>query len=436
MRKPALHWQIFFAIFLAVSLATILRSLAPDSRVTSAVVATSGFIGEIFLNALRMVIVPLIISSVITGIADVGGIQGFGRLGLKTIVFYILSSLIAILVGLSAVNLIEPGLENGEPNPAILAAFQAEQTRQFEQPDARIASAAEQDMRSVVDIFLRMFPVNVIQAATDNGQMLGLIVFSILFGIAMVQLPAATVASLHGAVRGVFEVMILITRGIMRFAPLGVFGLLLPVLAAAGFELVQKLALYFITVLLALLFHALVVLPAILALAGKVNPVLHFRAMASAILTAFSTASSSATLPVTLRCIRDNAGVSERTSGFVLPLGATVNMDGTALYECVAVIFVAQVMGIELSSGHQFIIVLLALLTSIGVAGIPSASLVAILIILQNTGIPGATAAVGVLLAVDRLLDMTRTAVNVLSDSCAAVVIAKSEGESGVLKQC
>jgi Na+/H+-dicarboxylate symporter len=175
-------------------------------------------------------------------------------------------------------------------------------------------------------------------------------------------------------------------------------------------------------------------MPLVLKFLGRVDPWAHMRAMRTALLTAFSTASSSATLPVTMRCIQDNAGVSKKTASFTLPLGATVNMDGTALYECVAVIFVAQVMGFQIDFGHQFIIVLAALLTSIGVAGIPSASLVAIFIILQNSGIPGAETAIVALLAVDRLLDMSRTAVNVLGDSCAAVVIAKSEGETGILE--
>ncbi len=327
------------------------------------------------------------------------------------------------------VNTLQPGLVDGKPNEVIREAIEAEAERQATEGDAKIEAAAEKDLKTIGDIFVRMFPPNIFAAATDNGQMLGLIVFSIIFGIAITRLPDEKTKPLQGAIEGLFEVMILITRGIMVCAPVGVFALLIPVLTEAGFDLIQRMGIYFLTVIAALFIHALVVLPLILAFIGRVNPLRHYKSMATALLTAFSTASSSATLPVTMRCVRENAGVSRRTSGFVLPLGATVNMDGTALYECVAVIFVAQVMGIELTFVQQFMVVLLALLTSIGVAGVPSASLVAILIILQNSGIPGATAAVGVLLAVDRLLDMTRTAVNVFSDSCAAVVIAKSEGE-------
>jgi proton glutamate symport protein len=196
-----------------------------------------------------------------------------------------------------------------------------------------------------------------------------------------------------------------------------------------GIEIFSGLGKYFLTVLLALGLHLFVVMPLVIRVLAGVNPLDHFRAMQTALLTAFSTASSSATLPVTMRCIQENVGVSKGTASFTLPLGATVNMDGTALYECVAVIFVAQVMGIEMTLAAQFMVVVSALLTSIGVAGIPSASLVAILIILNNSGIPNADKAVIVLLSVDRLLDMTRTAVNVFGDSCAALVVAKSEGE-------
>jgi Na+/H+-dicarboxylate symporter len=223
--------------------------------------------------------------------------------------------------------------------------------------------------------------------------------------------------------------MIILTRWVMALAPIGVFALILPVVMATGAELFAHLGKYFATVLIGLAVHLLVVLPCILRVIGRVNPWAHFRAMRPALLLGFSTASSSGTLPVTMRCVEDGCGVSKRVTSFTLPLGATVNMDGTSLYECVAVMFVAQVMGIQLGVGAQFFVVMAALLTSIGVAGIPSASLVAILLILKSSNIPGAETAVVALLAVDRLLDMSRTAVNIYSDSCAAVVIAKSEGE-------
>jgi Na+/H+-dicarboxylate symporter len=269
----------------------------------------------------------------------------------------------------------------------------------------------------------------VISAASDNGQLLGVIVFSILFAIASTQLPGPMGDSIRDFFVAANEAMITVTRWIMAVAPIGVYALILPVVYETGGDLFKQLLKYFFTVLFALGLHLFVILPLAMKYIGKVSPLAHFKAMRPALLLAFSTASSSATLPVTMRSVQDKAGVSKRVSSFTLPLGATVNMDGTALYECVAVIFVAQVMGIELGIGSQFFIVVAALLTSVGVAGIPSASLVAILLILKNSGIPNAETAVVALLAVDRLLDMSRTAVNVFSDSCAAVIIGRSEGE-------
>ncbi|UCE89511.1 MAG: dicarboxylate/amino acid:cation symporter, partial [Pseudomonadota bacterium] len=235
--------------------------------------------------------------------------------------------------------------------------------------------------------------------------------------------------------QGLFEIMMKITNLIMKFAPIGVFGLVAKVVADIDDDMLDELFLtlgsFVLAVVLALLTHAFVTLPLVLRLVAQVNPLRLYRAMAPALLTAFSTASSSATLPLTMKCVENNAGVSNRTSSFVLPLGATINMDGTALYECVAAIFIAQAYGLELSLVTQFTVVLVALLTSIGVAGIPSASLVAITIILATIGLP--LEAVGLILAVDRILDMFRTSVNVFSDSCGAVLVARLEGERDLL---
>jgi Na+/H+-dicarboxylate symporter len=219
----------------------------------------------------------------------------------------------------------------------------------------------------------------------------------------------------------------------MKFAPIGVFALVAKVVASTGFAAFEPLMAFFFTVLGALAIHLLLVLPLLLRFIGGVNPRYHFHAMSPALLMAFSTASSSATLPVTMECVEKRAGVSNQTTSFVLPLGATVNMDGTALYECVAAMFIAQAYGLELSFATQFTVVLVALLTSIGVAGIPAASLVAITIILTTIGLP--LEAVGLILAVDRVLDMCRTSVNVFSDSCGAVLVGRLEGETEILRK-
>lgn len=400
------------------------------------VVFLSADVGKLFLNLLKMIIVPLIVSSVISGITSLHGMKGFGRLLGKTAGFYGLTSLLAICLGLVLVNVIQPGLTNGEPNEKIRMAF--ENHKESSADEAALKTVQEAKLvgeeqggivKQLTGFFVRMVPTNVFAAAIDNGQMLGLIFFSLLFAIAMTRLPLHQVSPLRDAFVALNDVMILMTQWIMAMAPIGVYALILPVVYKTGGDIFQALFKYFATVLLALGLHLFVVMPLVIKVLAGVNPLDHFKAMRTALLTAFSTASSSATLPVTMRCIQNNAGVSKSTASFTIPLGATVNMDGTALYECVAVIFVAQVMGFDMPVAAQFMVVISALLTSVGVAGIPSASLVAIMIILTSSKIPGAETAVVALLAVDRLLDMVRTAVNVFGDSCAALVIAKSEGE-------
>jgi len=276
-----------------------------------------------------------------------------------------------------------------------------------------------------------MVPTNIVAAAA-NGQMLGLIFFSLLFGFFMTRIDHPGAETIYNFWDAVYNVMMHITDWVMKFAPIGVFALVAKVVASTGLEAFKPLAMFFISVLLALIVHMFVVMPILLKFLGRVNPLLHYKAMLPALLTAFSTSSSSATLPLTLECVEKNAGVSNRTSSFVLPLGATINMDGTALYECVAAMFIAQAYGVEIGFATQFTIVMVALLTSIGVAGIPAASLVAISIILTTIGLP--VEAIGLILAVDRVLDMCRTTVNVFSDSCGAVIIGKSEGEENILK--
>jgi proton glutamate symport protein len=437
MKRHAAHWQILAALVLATLTALAFRGLIAGAPADSAgalfidnALGFCRFVGDLFMRALKMIIVPLILTSVIAGIASLQGVEGFGRLGAKTIGFYAGSSFFAILIGLVLVNLIQPGMTGGQPNQVIRDAFETSASEASEADLAKVAAAGGREAKDFLDIFRAMIPENVIHAAADNGQMLGVIVFSILFAVAITRLPMGEMRTIQEFFQSANDAMIVLTRWVMALAPIGVYALILPVVFETGADLFVNLGKYFVTVLLALGLHLLVVLPLILRFVGKVDPWAHFKAMRPALLLAFSTASSSGTLPVTMRCVQDGSGVSKRVSGFTLPLGATVNMDGTALYECVAVIFVAQVMGVELGFGAQFFIVVAALLTSIGVAGIPSASLVAILLILKSSGIPGAETAVVALLAVDRLLDMSRTAVNVYSDSCAAVVIARSEGEN------
>ena len=437
-KKIAPHWQILIALILATGTAVVFRNIshtvAEDSsayRFIQTAITVCGFIGNLFIQALKMIIVPLVVSSIIAGIASLGGMKGFGRLGMKTLAFYTGTSLCAVLVGLTLVNTIQPGLDdNGQADQKILAALESQSDSASSEQKAKVEAASERKPGDYADLFNKMIPPNIFKAASENGQLLGLIFFSIIFALAMTRLAEDNMRPLLGSVQGINDVMIKVTQWIMVCAQIGVFGLLLPTIYNTGPELFVLLGKYFLTVLLALAIHLLIIMPMILHFVGKVNPWAHFRAMRMALLTAFSTASSAATLPETMHCVQKNSGVSKRVSSFTLPLGATVNMDGTALYECVAVLFVAQVMGIEMGVAAQLAVVVTALLTSIGVAGVPSASLVAILLILNSSNIPNANMAVVALLAVDRLLDMSRTAVNIFGDSCAAVCIARTEGEN------
>lgn len=420
MSKLKLHHQIIIALVLAVLAGTISGTHSEILGVRP--YAVFDFVGTLFLNALKMLIVPLVVSSIIVGISGAGAHHDFGKMGLKTLLYYMTTTLLAVLVGLALVDLFAPGLVDGAPARAMFS--------MSSNVGEVIANVEGHGAGDLVGIFLRMVPTNVVGAAA-NGEMLGLIFFSLLFGYFMSKVEAPYAETLRNLWTGVFQVMMKITDWVMRFAPLGVFGLVAKVVAATGYAAFIPLAWFFFTVLSGLAIHLFIVLPLLLRLAGKVSPLRHLRAMSPALLTAFSTSSSAATLPVTMECVEKRAGVSNRTSSFVLPLGATVNMDGTALYECVAAMFIAQAYGIELGFVQQFTIVLLALLTSIGVAAIPSASLVAIAIILAAVGLP--MEAIGLILAVDRVLDMCRTAVNIYSDSCGAVIIARRNGEAGVL---
>lgn len=417
-----LHWQILIALVLAVFAGLLSGESASLFGVTF--FSVYDFFGTLFLNALKMLIVPLIVASIIVGIMGIGSGDNLSRLGGKTLAYYACTSLLAILIGLVLVNLTMPGISDGQPLKDVIGLSNV--------PDSVVEKVEGKGSGDIVAVFLRMVPPNIVSAAAE-GQMLGLIFFSILFGFFITKLSGKKAEVMGNFWQAVLDVMMLMTNWVMKFAPLGVFALVAKVVALSGVGVFIPLAVFFFTVVAALAFHFIVSMSLILKFVAKVNPILHYKAMSAALLTAFSTSSSSATLPLTMECVEKNAGVSNRVTSFTLPLGATVNMDGTALYECIAALFIAQAYGLDLTITTQFTVVLVALLTSIGVAGIPSASLVAISIILSTIGLP--LEGVGLILAVDRVLDMCRTAVNVFSDSVAAVVIAKLEGEENLFPQ-
>lgn len=411
-----LHHQIFLAIVLGAIFGS-LTSLEGELFGVP-ILSTYQFLGTIFLNALKMVVIPLIMTAIISGMISVGQGTGLGKIGLKTFGFYMGSGLVAILIGLALVNLITPGLSDGQPVKELVGL--AANTQDV------LAKVEGKSTGDFAQIFLQLFPPNLISAAVEN-QLLGLITFSLLFGYYARTLGGQAGQTLRDVMTGGYEVMMSITMLIIRFAPIGVFGLIAGVVAKTGFEAIQPLLWFFITVVLALAIHSLIVLPLSIKYMAKRSPTRMIQAMSPALLTAFSSASSAAALPLNMECLQQRAGVSTKITSFVLPLGATVNMNGTALYECVAVVFIAQAYGLELSLATQFLIVLTALLTSVGVAAVPAASLVAITLILGMVGLPAE--AIGLILVTDRILDMCRTTVNIWGDAVAAVVIARSEGE-------
>ncbi len=423
MRKLALHWQILIAIVFAFIAGLWMFSIKETTGNQPGVfgiefIAMFDYIGTLFLNALKMIIVPLITSSIIVGVAGIGSGGNLGALGGKTLLFYATTTLAAILIGLFVINMIGPGYIDGQPAKDALSLTAS--------VDEVVAKVGNKGAGDVAEIFVRMIPTNIIKAAAE-GQMLGLIFFAILFGYFMTHLSHDFAEPLFRFWNGIFHVMMKMTEFIMKFAPIGVFGLVGAVIADAGLKATGPLAMFALAVLLALGLHAFGTLMLLLRFVGRVNPLKTLMGVSQAILTAFSTASSSATLPITMESVEDNIGVSNKVSSFVLPLGATVNMNGTALYECAAALFLAQAYGLDLTFGVQFTIVAIALMTSIGVAGVPSASLVAIAIILAAIGIP--LEAIGVLMVFDRILDMCRTSINVWGDCCCATIVARLEGE-------
>jgi DAACS family dicarboxylate/amino acid:cation (Na+ or H+) symporter len=399
----ALHYQILIALLLATTIGSLLNS---DSSIIGILyLDIFSFGGTIFLNLLKMVVVPLIIAAMIVAVINIGTHPHFALLGKKGALYYVATSFAAVVIGLFFVNLIAPG---------------EGQTLFNQAENAQIAAKLnDKDLGSIVEIFIRMIPTNIFQASAQSN-ILALIFFSIIFGFFASKLPEKNKLVIENFFQGVFETMMAITNWVLKFAPIGVFCLVSAVVVKTGFAQFEKLLWFFLTVILALATHMFILMPIVLKVFAKKSFKEHFQSVLPALLTAFSTSSSASTLPVTMECV-EKSGVDKNVSRLILPLGATINMDGTALYECIAVIFIAQVSGVDLSISQQLLIVFLALTTSIGVAGIPSASLVAIALILTSLSLP--LEAMALLLVTDRILDMLRTSVNVFGDTCGARVL-------------
>lgn len=402
-----LHWRIAIAMLLG-----IIAGLIGGEPLADKV----GWLGDLFIRLLKMIIVPLVLTSIISGVASVGAGAGLKRLFGKTLGYYVMTSLAACLVGLVMVNTIRPGVG------ADLGGAEVERM-----PDLTV-------IQSPVDLILDIVPENIVSAAAKPN-MLSIIFFSIVVGISISSLRQRYREPLLNFFEAGFEAMMRLTGGIIRIvAPLGVFGLIVRLVGTTGLGAFKALGLYALMLVCGLTIHLFLTLPLILRFLGGINPIVHFKNMVEPIVMAFSTSSSGATLPVTINAVENKVGVSNRVSSFVLPMGATVNMDGTALYECAGVLFIAQAMGVSLGLEQQLLVVFTALLASIGAAAVPSAGLVVIFIVLEAVNLrgPQVELIVGAMLAVDRPLDMYRTVVNVFSDSCGAAIIARSEGETGV----
>ncbi len=364
------------------------------------------WMGTLFLNALKMLIVPLVVSSMIVGIASMGDVRKIGRVGGATFLYYFTTTGLAVILGVILVNLFQPGVGVALGGGAV--------------PDV----VAGKEQIGFTDILLSLVSSNVFRSAADM-EILPLIVFSLVFGGVLTTLGEVGKPVLR-FFDGVNEALMKMVGLVMWLAPIGVFGLVASRLGQAGggeafWAEILKIGKYFMTVMVGLTVHAVVVLPAILFAVARRDPARYALGMAPALGTAWSTASSSATLPVTLECTEDRNRVSRRSGLFVLPLGATINMDGTALYEAVAAIFIAQAIGVHLSLGQQVLVVITATLAAIGAAGIPQAGLVTMVIVLKAVGLP--LEGIGLILAVDWFLDRFRTAVNVWGDSVGAAVI-------------
>ena len=422
-----LHWQIISGLFLGIAYGLV-AAAAGWGAFTEDWIAP---FGTIFINALQLIAVPLVVGSLITGVASLGDLSKLSRIGGKTLGIYIGTTAIAVTIGLIVVNVLKPG----ERVP--------EQTRIQLQEQfagdvlAREAQAATVEDRGPLQILVDIVPSNFFMAASDNKKMLQIVFVSLMMGIGLLQLSKEKAKPLQDFFESLTQLVIRLVDLIMLMAPLGVFALIartITSLAGDDFgqiiDLLAALGFYCIAVILGLLLHTSITYMGLLKLMTPMSIKVFLQGMAPAQLVAFSTSSSGATLPVTMERCEEKLGVSEEVSSFVLPLGATINMDGTALYQAVAAVFIAQSLGMEIGLQGQLTIVLTAVLASIGTAAVPGAGIIMLVIILQSIGVP--TAGIALILGVDRILDMLRTVTNVTGDATVATIVAASEGQLGI----
>lgn len=425
MRKLPLHTKIILGLLLGLIFGFVcIYTGIPNTIVIHYIKP----VGTIFVNALKLIAMPLILASLIIGVTNLGDISKLSKLGLRTIGIYMGTTVIAITIGLGLVNVFKPGkVITEETREELMLLFGSE-------AEAKTLTAAKVKEQGPLEPLINIVPENFFSAASDNGNMLQVVFFALIFGIALLQIPAARAEPVKKFFEGLNDVILKLIDYIMMMAPYGVFALMASLIVelagenpSKAMEILGALLYYGVVVVLGLATMIFVVYPSILRGFTKFNYKSFYTGIRDAQLLGFSTSSSSATLPVTMECVEKNLAVPEKISSFVLPLGATINMDGTSLYQGVAAVFIAQALGMDLSLTSQLMIVFTATLASIGSAGVPGAGMVMLVIVLEAAGVP--VAGLALIIAPDRILDMCRTTVNITGDSMVAAVVATTEGK-------
>ena len=412
--KLSLHAKIFIGLASGVIFGYAANKAGLSDEVTTYIKP----IGTIFIKLITLIVVPLVFASLLVGTASIGDIKKLGRIGLKTFVYFIATTVIAITIGVLIANIVKPG-----------AGVSEEQFAELQKQNLEV-TLEQNTAEDIIDILINIIPANPVKSLAE-GNMLQIIFFALLCGLALTLLPAAKSSPVIKFFDGFSDLMIQMVHIFMKLAPYGVFALIAAVISQFGFDILYKLLKYSFVVIAGLLIQLLIIYPLLLKIFTKTRIRGFFRSIRPAQLIAFSTSSSSATLPVSMECTEENLGVSNQITSFVLPLGATINMDGTALYQAVAAIFIAQIYNIPLDVGQQLTIILTATLASIGTPGTPGVGIVMLIMVLKSIGLGDDVIAGGIAIiyGVDRLLDMCRTVLNVSGDMCGATIVATSEGE-------
>ena len=413
----SLQMQMLIGFIVGLVAGLIVYTTQPDAPwVDTVTTYVTGPIGQIFLRLLFMLVIPLLFSALVVGIAEMGDIRSLKRVGLKTLFFTVALSAIAVVIALGAANLFQPGAGVDRGMAQSMLAESGERTGQL------LETSAEQP--SGVEALLNIIPTNVIAAAADN-EILAVMFFALVFGIGLLLVNNPSAQRLQEAIEGIFSVTMRLIGIIIRFAPIAIAAFMFNLAAVFGWDLLVRLGAYVGVVLLALGLHMFVVYPIALRLVGGMSPIFFFRSVQEAMVVAFSTASSNATLPTALRVAEVNLKLPPRVSRFVLTIGATANQNGTAIFEGITVLFLAQFVGVDLTMWQQVTVLLMCILGGIGTAGVPAGSLPVVVLILAMVDVP--PAAIGLVLGVDRFLDMCRTTLNVTGDLTAAVVVSRGE---------